>query len=181
MLNCNNYSFFSFSFMRFAIVLLVMFAIGSCTVKQEQYPDEPIITFKEYSRTTIAALDTFSMVITFTDGDGDIGITDGIPPRNDTVCVTPYNVIITNPGFNFFYKDLRDSCTQFARTEYYEPEGNNKSIKGEVVIRLGAFCKKQCSVAGCNDTARFELLLRDRAGNLSNKVITPPLVITGCR
>lgn len=150
-------------------------------MKQEQYPNEPIITFKEYSRSTIVALDTFSMIISFTDGDGDIGITSGTPPRNDTICITPFDVTITNPGFNFFYRDLRDSCTQFARTEYFEPTGKNKSIKGEVVIRLGAYCKKQCSTPGCSDTARFELLLRDRAGNLSNKVVTPPLVITGCQ
>lgn len=165
---------------RLSFFTLLGTLLYGCTVKEEQFPTIPALTFLEYSKSTITNGDTFSMTIGFTDGDGDIGIVAGTPPRNDTVCVTPESIIITNPGFNFFYKDLRDNCTQFARTEYYQPTGKNKSIRGQVVIRLGAFCKKVCTVPGCSDTVRFELVLRDRAGNLSNRLVTPPLEITGC-
>jgi hypothetical protein len=167
--------------MRVSLILFVFICFfADCTVKQPSYPIVPAVVFKEYSRPQVMNMDTFSLVVSFTDGDGDIGIRAGTIPRNDTVCITPNEIIKTNPGFNIFYTDLRDGCMQFARTEFYDPPPKNKSTKGEIVLNLAAFCKKVCTLSGCNDTARFEIILRDRSGNFSNPIVTPPLVITGC-
>jgi hypothetical protein len=167
--------------MRYIFFISVLLFFAGCKVSNEQFPIEPRLTFKSFSRDVVTDMDTVTIIAEFTDGDGDIGIPVGTTPRNDTVCVTPEARILTNPGFNFFYKDLRDSCTLFAATEYYQPNKGKESIRGEVVIRLGAFCKKVCGTPGCSDTAQFELTLRDRAGHLSNKIVTSKLVITGCQ
>lgn len=161
--------------------LLLVLGLGTCTVPEEHFPDEPALTFQSFSKTTVERLDTFKIVFDFTDGDGDIGIPSGATPRNDTVCVTPDSVIITNPGFNLFYRDLRDSCVQFTQTAYYEPAQGSEAIRGEIVVTITASCKKVCSSQPCADTAYYEFLLRDRARHYTGWVKTPGIVITGCQ
>jgi hypothetical protein len=167
--------------MRYIFFISLLLFFTGCKVSNEQFPIEPHIAFKSFSRDIVADMDSITLTAEFTDGDGDIGVPASVTPRADTICVTPESVIVTNPGFNFFYKDLRDSCTQFTRTAYYQPEKGKESIRGEVDIRLGAFCKKVCGTPGCSDTAQFEIYLKDRAGHISNKVTTGKFVITGCQ
>lgn len=161
--------------------LLVFLGLSACTVPKEHFPIEPVLTFSNFSRNTVARLDTFTVIMDFTDGDGDIGVSAGINPRNDTICVTPDSVIITNPGFNLFYRDLRDSCVQFTQTAYYEPAKGEEAIKGQVVVTITASCKRVCSSQPCADTAVYEFLLRDRAGHYSAWTRTAGVVITGCQ
>lgn len=167
--------------MRFVFFLLVITGVSTCTVPKESFPQAPELTFEKFSKGSVLALDTFSITFSFTDGNGDIGVPAGTPAREDEICVTPDSVIITNPGFNLFYRDLRDSCVLMMQTAYYEPAKANESVRGEIVVTLTAACKKVCSAQPCSDTAYYEFLLRDRERNYSQWVKTSGIVVTGCQ
>ena len=166
---------------RFLFFLLLILGLGTCTVPKESFPVEPSLSFASFSKQSVERLDTFTITMNFTDGDGDIGVPAGANPRNDTVCVTPDSIIITNPGFNLFYRDLRDSCVQFTQTAYYESAKGDEAIKGQVVVTITASCKKVCTSQPCQDTAVYEFLLRDRAGHYSQWTRTSGIVVTGCQ
>ncbi len=166
---------------QFAFFFLMLLSLSTCTVPKEHFPVEPSLTYASFSKQTVERLDTFTITMDFTDGDGDIGVSAGASPRNDTVCVTPDSVIITNPGFNLFYRDLRDSCVLFTQTAYYEPVKGAEAIKGQVVVTIMASCKKVCTAQPCVDTAVYEFILRDRAGHYSAWTQTSGIVVTGCQ
>ena len=81
-------------FVKIQIIVVLLFGLmlSSCIEKQ-QYPDEPIIEYKDFLITTNAqGFDqTGYFIIGFTDGDGDIGLDQG-----DTLA--PYN-----PGSDYYY------------------------------------------------------------------------------
>lgn len=176
-----NYSYFREMKIFNWCFLVGLIMLCTCTVPKEHFPETPALTFASFSRQTVERLDTFTITMDFTDGDGDIGVSSGSVPRNDTICVTPDSVIITNPGFNLFYRDLRDSCIQFTQTAYYAPAKGKEAIRGQIVVTITAACKKVCSSQPCTDTAYYEFLLRDRAWHYSNWVKTPGIAVTGCQ
>jgi hypothetical protein len=158
---------------------IVLLGLMYC-VKPESYPIEPKIEFSRFSRDTISPSDSFSVFINFTDGDGDIGPDPDAPTQVDTFCVTPDSVILKNQRFNFFYRDSRDKCIQYAATPYLSPTGKYKGIKGDIEVKLNASCKRVCSSSPCQDTVSYEIILKDRAGHVSNTITTSKLILKGC-
>ena len=69
--------------------VLLMAVLMSACLKTEEFPKEPHIDFKSYTRST----DYDKLTISFTDGDGDIGLDQG-----DTLA--PYNpcLLYTSPS-----------------------------------------------------------------------------------
>jgi hypothetical protein len=74
-------------------LLPLLTGVTSC-IKQDNYPIEPVITFKEFG--VLKSIDNYDSIgrltISYTDGDGDIGL-------YDTDTVEPYR-------YNFFLKFL---------------------------------------------------------------------------
>ena len=160
----------------FLFLLFTILGLSSC-VKQEKYPDVPQITFLNF----ITAFDTGKYAVSgylrvsFTDGNGDIGLNDGdtLPPF-DTSGQYFYNYVIT-----FFAKqkgifqkiDLHPPFS--ARIPMLNPDYPGKAIKGIITdtINLGLIPH------GLYDTIRFEAFLYDRALNKSNVITTPEIVL----
>jgi len=153
-----------------AVILILLCAIGliiGCT-KPPDYPDEPVIEFKQFSKTTMVQsatnADTTFMTISFTDGDGDIG--------SDTT-------------LNFHIVDTRDG---FAPPAYIIPsipeQGTGNGISGEITVRLFSTCCLPPDVNPCQpstempvDTVIYEIYIEDRSGKRSNTILTDPIYL----
>ena len=155
-------------------VFLLLLGLSAC-IKEQQYPIEPVISFQQYGVVRdVSNYDSLGrLTISYTDGDGDIGLYD-----SDTV--EPYK-------YNFYLKFLQmkngqltellpvDSSLNFnARIPILTPTGRNKNIKGEISIDL------QLTYARLmlqSDTIAFDVFIRDRALHQSNVVRTPLFLI----
>ena len=149
--------------------------LSSCIEKQH-YPDEPIIEYKSFSITTDGQGydNTGYFTISFTDGDGDIGLDQG-----DTLY--PYN-----PGseyyYNFFitiyeknngiYQELSEPYN--ARIPDINPEDIDRDLKGDIQIEIDLTL---FSIVLTNDTIKMDAYIVDRALNKSNVITTPEFVL----
>lgn len=148
--------------------LFVFFACVSMTscVKEKSFPVEPIIEFKEYVK---YGLDSANCIITFKDGDGDIGVLAGdtIPDlkmkylyQGSDGVFHPYDGIMGTSSFDtLFYTYLVPNIT---------PDGQYKALDGEILIKL----RSHPLYNPLHHVVKFEVTLKDRAGHSSNMVTT---------
>ncbi|MBK6948669.1 MAG: hypothetical protein IPH16_11995 [Haliscomenobacter sp.] len=163
------------SYLVFSIWLGVLF-LASCS-RPPVYPPEPVIEYVglnqnaiEQSRDASIPLDTIEIRFSFTDGDGDLGSEDSI---------------------NIFLEDSRDGTIQLFKINPIPKLGAGDALTGEVKILLTNspitryFC---CTFPNTNltclpskqypsDILSYQIQIRDRAGNWSNKIRTDPISI----
>lgn len=128
------------------------------------YPDTPQIKFEKFNK------DDSSITFSFIDGDGNIGI-----PQGDTMIIYEGDTVKYNLYFTLYEK--KDSIYEefiydpplFYRIPYIEPQGQNKTLKGEIVVSFAAINPFD------PDTFKFEFYILDNTLNQSNIEITPPL------
>jgi hypothetical protein len=153
--------------------MLTMALIFAGCKKTNDYPIEPVITFK--SLTVVKNAQGYDhhvvLVFSFTDGDGDLGLNAG-----DTVA--PYRGEYSNVVHVLFYGDTTGSFTHWStfddlgRIPVITPEGNQKGIRGDIQkdpIYLPANMS--------NLPVRFEVYIYDRALHKSNVITTPAVVV----
>lgn len=151
------------------IAVLAVWSLQNC-VKPPNYPNEPVIEFaamsKNFMRQTPLGPDSILISFNFTDGNGDLGSRNGEP--------------------NIFIKDGRDSFDKPPyQIPYIEPQGAGNGISGTIYIVVPTTC---CIYIDSNgipracadvpipfDTLTFLISIKDRAGNLSNEIETPPI------
>jgi len=116
---------------KFFPILLVSFVFFASCQKPETYPIIPSIKYKEFLlKDTIDALDNHikkgTLVFSFVDGDGDIGLTeqDTVAPYDSTYF---YDLFIQG----YYYQNgvaIADSpqVPLYYRIPYVEPQGQNK-------------------------------------------------------
>lgn len=149
------------------IITLICVGIFAC-VKKTNYPVEPVISFNSF---TPYQDETADINIKFTDGDGDIGV--DITDSKLTMWV------------NYYYKD---TITQIYRAFCYgcgtdslknpyivrAPKDSylGKPISGEIVVNLQGYrhSKKIKYI-------KYVIYLFDKAGNKSNVITTPELIV----
>jgi hypothetical protein len=158
--------------------------------KPPEFPPEPAITFKE-ARTLLSSQGKDSILrvtITFTDGDGDLGLKqeDTLAPFTGTYYYNMYAEYFElkngswNKRYYIEYKDSISGTDTFQvpvskpivftyRVPYLEPKGKNKALQGEI--------DSDISTIGFADTCRFDIYIYDRALNKSNIVTTDPFLI----
>lgn len=148
--------------------------IIACT-KPPDYSDTPEIAFINFSKNTMQQGEGFEdetiLTISFTDGDGDIGI-DGEP--------------------SVFFKDLRTGFDLLTAAAPVIPEqGVGNGISGEMYITVNTTCcihpDPDLAEDGCGadfegtgvftDTLIYEVYIEDRAGNKSNVIQTGPIIL----
>ena len=161
----------------FLFILSAAGLLFAC-IKQEHYPDVPQIEYLDF----ITVFDTGkyavrgSLSISFTDGNGDIGLStrDTFPPFNPGGQYY-YNYVLT--FFNkvngvFEQVDLDPPFS--ARIPVLNPDYPGKAIKGIIVydtINLAMVPHPGY------DTIRFEAFIYDRAKNKSNVISTPEIIL----
>ena len=154
----------------FSFLMLVVL-VSSC-FKSEEYPIEPIIFDPIFLISSNSAKLTFS----FTDGDGDIGLTPG-----DTLA--PYNpdsYYHYNLYVDYYEKDDEngwqrgrdlegDSIVFQYRLKPIVVKGRARGIKGTMDVTMISFANPLSSQS---DTIRFTIKLIDKALNESNVIET---------
>jgi len=147
-----------------------MVLMSSC-FKKEDYPVEPIISYDSFSISNNKG----SLVFNFTDGNGDIGLSD-----SDTL--SPYDVnseFHYNLLINYYEKDdvlgwvegknLDDTPTIFKyRIKPIITVGKTKGIKGKIDVDMGTVFYNPLSSQ--NDTIKYTIQLIDKALNKSNSI-----------
>jgi hypothetical protein len=142
------------------ILICALIAIGFLGCKEESLPsvsEVPFISVESITPVTVKEFsDSIEILLTYEDGDGDIGYKDA-----DMYALT-----------------VKDSRLPLADPYYVPPlapPGEEIHIKGILKVKLkNTFLLG----AGGNEVTFFELQLTDRAGNKSNKVTTETITIT---
>jgi len=141
---------------QYLLAFVIIVFVVSC-IKPPNFPVEPNITFKLMSTNSVNEF-ADSIVVTFEyeDGDGDLGVT-----ADDTTT-------------DVFFMDSRTGFIYEYRLPYIEPKSKNKGISGEITITI---LSVGCLPSKSNDTLHYKIQIKDRAGNLSNKIKTPDIYI----
>lgn len=146
------------SISRIILSALTAVSLNSCG-PDPVFPDEPILVFKTYNYN---GADTLTTVFSFTDGDGDIGVS---PSGND------YNMELT-----LYYKDqngdfqpaLYPASTDTIKYPYRIPElpDGQKGLEGDIhlVVNSGMILY---------DTIQFDAFLVDQTNHKSALIRTP--------
>jgi len=168
------------SFMKFRyfyLSIIIALAFSACK-KPEQFPDEPVITFKNiYTTKNAQGYDTkITVILGFTDGDGDVGYRD--PGQNDAIFDDPTSQYYKNYQASFFrftngaWEPENSIISPGGRLPYLTPIGKNKTLKGDIS------CDFFVPPNAVEDTFRLDIFIYDRALHKSNIVSTPQVVIT---
>lgn len=175
--------------------LFILFAVivffAACT-KEVQYSNIPQITFNSFVHyKDVAGKDTaLDFIFDLKDGDGDIGVIDG---QIDNSCGADNNNlyvkyeekrdtafypkklwqqvtnITTNCDTTIYFDSVQVQFNQ--RMQYVSPATNKKSIEARVTYHMDYYS----SLILFSAAGRFNFHIRDRAGHVSNTVITPEL------
>ena len=149
-------------------ILTLFLGIVSSCVKESNFPKTPIIKFEKF---VLFKNDSADCYISFTDGDGDIGVIDG-----DSVAEPDLKMKYLFKGTDDLFHpfDSNPGTLQFDtlfynnRVPFITPDGQYKALEGEIKIKLRA----APLFNPLHTVVKFEITLRDRAGNLSNTVYT---------
>lgn len=155
-------------------IFILLIALLSGCLRKEQYPDEPRIAFDRFT----VEQDSATLVFTFTDGDGNFGLTD-TDFTDPTDCPKNYNLFCeyfekingewvwielnpcVNPNVQPFY----------SRVPFAEPSGQFKAQKGEVKIVMDDYY-----LDSEYDTCKFDIYVVDLTQNKSNVISTQEFV-----
>lgn len=152
--------------------LLGSFLLLYSCIDRETYPIEPVITYKTFYivEDSISAQETGVIVISFTDGNGDIGL-------NPSDTIAPYH----SGGdyyFNFvlyFYKSqgadfVRIDIPYSSRIPPINPDDFDQNLKGEIYWEIDLAILR---AALPDKRFKFEAFIYDRALNKSNTIMSP--------
>lgn len=167
--------------MKKAFYILFIAVVGIACLKPKDLPIEPVIESVTFFPN---ADSTGTMLIKFTDGDGDLGLAeaDTFPPFN------PGNKYNSNLFFNYYEfqngvwkhivnidNETGDTINPFSyRVPTLETDGKDKTLEGEIEIDMPFIYFDPFSKF---DSLRFEIELYDRAlnkGTATTRVILKP-------
>lgn len=155
-----------------AFGMLVLGAVGCLSAPE--YPIEPVVTFERLSRDSMIQgsllEDSISVILSFTDGDGDISLLE-----SDTIS----NVFLEN-------RKTGETVSSF-KLDPIPEQGAENGISGDLRLRVYTTCCDyppfvlefpcQPSMSYPVDTLLLEAYIIDRAGNESNRVDLPPVYL----
>lgn len=133
--------------------------------KKESISDIPQIGFISYENVYGTGQYAVNGILTisYQDGNGDIGLTDG-----DTLS---YNFVVSYyEKQNGIFKQIDPLIPLSARIPLLTPDGLNKTIKGTITDTL------ILNPHPTYDTIQFSVFIYDRALNKSNVVTTPEII-----
>ncbi len=139
-------------------------------IKEKIFPAEPSLEFKEFVKydsvqggvLTLAAADC---ILKFKDGDGDLG--------GDDAKAIVMKYLYKNTDGNYVYYDANGANPGFdTLMAYYKipdvtPQGQYKALEGEIKVKMTAPI-----AAPFHSFFKYEITIRDRAGNISNVATT---------
>ena len=115
------------------------------------------------------------VLVSFTDGDGDIGYHSRESGLNDAIFDDPasqyYNNFIVKTFIlqNGIWNSIDTPVS--ARIPFLTPEGPNKALRGEISREFAL------PIALVQDTLRYDIFIYDRSLNQSNTITTSPIIL----
>lgn len=164
------------------LAAMLVFIAGSCQ-KSEEFPPEPRLEYLSFNNDPDEAIMRFK----FTDGDGNVGLaaSDTMPPFHPVE--EPVNKYHWNLWLKYYEKIdgtwyeyqsddpdeplYLDPNSTFSRIPRLDPEGQNKSLEGEVVIDMTGWYP-----LGLADTVKYGVILVDRDQNQSNEALSEEII-----
>lgn len=148
------------------LVLTVFLAALTACVKKKTYSKNPEIDYKSF---TIINEDTALMVITFSDGDGDIGKLQ--EDKTNNLFLTYYYFHTDSNKFYAWYDSFNNDTLRTAYTiRKPKDEYTGKSISGEFEILMNGWRPTKN-----HKRIKYVLYLVDNANNKSNVLTTPEI------
>lgn len=163
--------------LRYAFILLVcgmqIIYFTGC-LRPDEISEIPEILDVSLSKNTVkgiytsdAVADSFKISLNFQDGDGDVGINE------------------SDSSTNLFITDMRRAYTDSFRIPNIPSFGNYSSVRGLINVNFTMCCVNDDNEVQClagpdlapKDTAILQIQIKDRAGNLSNVINTPPIIL----
>jgi hypothetical protein len=173
----------------FSIALGISLLMSGCQKITDSFSTTPAITFKSYSIQKLvdsSGNPDYKLVLTisFTDGDGDIGLGQGDTTGNFSPEKPWYNNLLVNYYEKVHGTFIRmylsypypsnghDTVKYDGRIPNITPAGRNKAIKGDIdySIDLGSGSKTGNSI-------KFDFVLYDRALHRSNLTESPEIAL----
>lgn len=142
----------------YLLLLLSLSLLQGCKKEEDELPDAvPELEFVSVSPQVATEFsDSLVFTIRYRDGDGDLG--ENSPDVN-----------------NLFLTDNRIGIQYVYRVQQLAPSGTAVPITGTLQVVLNTVARTDSSLA--QQVATFSLFMRDRAGNNSNTVTSPPVTI----
>lgn len=156
---------------KFFLVIIFSFSFFMSCLKPETFPIEPSITFDSFT----ALNDSGVLIISFTDGDGNIGLAE-----NDTTGVfsstqkyhhnlfVEYWEKIDGLGWQKGKNFAGDDIVFLYRIPVLTPNGKNKALKGKITTTIEPSYFNPLSPD--SDTIKYRITLVDRDLNESNVI-----------
>lgn len=160
------------------LICISIFIAAGCK-KPEQFSDVPSISFKSVSTQKDAAgFDIGAkVVISFTDGDGDIGYrpSGNGSPYDDYGGPYYYNfnILMDSLHAGSWITDVTDTLS--GRIPYLTQDGSNKALKGEIEMDIPLPISFTHTVLQYQ--LRYTIFIYDRKLNKSNAVTSPEFTI----
>lgn len=144
----------------FSVVLVLLISILNSCIKPPQFSETPTIEFVSINSTQVQQMvDSIQMIISFKDGDGDLG---SLGSDTSTNCfITDHRT--GKPDYTYTYK-----------IPFITPKGTTKDISGTIAINLPGIT---CIPFHVTDSVTYKIVIMDRAGNKSNEVQTPVIAV----
>ncbi len=172
----------NFRFPKVGLPILIMLTVLAGCEKDEKFADEPFLEWRDFSVSDQGSgRRSLNLQAYFTDGNGNIGRRADNNSPYDTCSAASYNFLIRYfEQVNGTFKEIEPETTTGRGCQLFhvilpdlEPEGQNKTLEGDIFVdfEYSGFPRN------ATDSIRFELQLRDRAGNLSNVASSPTLFI----
>lgn len=176
------------------IFYLLVFQFLGCK-KKEIYSSTPLIEYKNaiFYSASDGTDSVMTLIFTFKDGDGDIGLDQGDTNAPFQAIRDKYNRP-TNPYYNNLHVDyyewmdtsfqmvvkdldpdatppVYDTLRYLYRIENITPEGRHKAIRGDIEVQVFPSPHPDAM-----DTVQYSFYIYDRALHQSNIALSPALV-----
>jgi hypothetical protein len=161
--------------MQRAILILLVLVFAGC-LRIDDYPDAPVIQFESFSPNDSGAM----LNISFTDGDGNFGLTQLDTNGIFGDCQWKYNLFCEyyeRQNGEWVHLEL-DPCLDVNIIPFYyrapvaEPLGQAKAQKGNIKLQMYPLYYLPTGF----DTCKFEIRIADRDQNVSNRVFTQAFI-----
>ena len=167
--------------MRFLFVSCSLVLLITACLDKETFSDIPEIGFEDIKPEGTSVI----VKISFTDGDGDLGLKDSenffpygdCDPFNKNLIVDPYFLQdkVWVSGRYVVESDCPDreydTLGFDQRIKYLVPDGADKTLQGDIFVTLN-----DVLLTIPDDTVKFRITLIDRALNHSNEIETPAII-----
>ncbi len=140
---------------KYMLLICALAFFTSCKKDKKVYSDVPEIALVSISSTSVSEGDPLTFVISYVDGDGDLG--------ENTANV--YNLFLTDTRVNVTYK---------YRIKQLAPDNSSIIIKGNLDVLLNSTAITDSSNS---QTVVYTIYCVDRSGHQSNTITCSPITI----